>query len=263
MGVMGVRPRTSLSIFVAALTVLTGVANAAPADGQAVSVDDFAWLTGTWRGPGPAGATAEIQYMAPEAHVLPAFFRLYRPDSVLVMEAVSLTKEQDGLFMYVRHFDPALVPMEEEHAIRLRLTGILRDTFVFENANEGENPTRTVMVRTVSGFTAWSELRRADGTTDTIRVEYRRVAPRRENGSADGVSGHRGVEHHRDGHGVGRRHVLLRRRGDDPRVVWLHQVVAGRNADHEPAIGVRLEMEHRLAVLREREAGVDRRRGGR
>lgn len=76
--------------------------------------------------------------------------------------------------MYVRHFDPALVPLEEGRAIRLRLTGREGDAFTFENTREAENPRSTVMTRTSEGFTSWSELARPDGTTDTIRVEYHR-----------------------------------------------------------------------------------------
>jgi hypothetical protein len=135
---------------------------------------DFAWLSGSWRGEGPDGAMAEIHFMPPEAGVLPSLFRLFRPEGVLILEAISLRAEEDGLFMYVRHFDPALVPLEEEHAIRLRLTGREGDAFIFENTREGENPRSTVMTRTSVGFTSWSELARPDGTSDTIRVEYHR-----------------------------------------------------------------------------------------
>lgn len=163
------------------LPLLVGVAAAvlvaAPLSAQEVALDDFAWLAGSWQGPGPQGATAEIYFMPPEAGVLPSLFRLMQDDRVVVLEAISLTREPEGLFMYVRHFDPALVPLEEDHAIRLELVRREGDSFIFENAREGENPRISVMARTETGFTSWSELARPDGSADTIRVEYRRIDP--------------------------------------------------------------------------------------
>lgn len=149
----------------------------APLSAQEVVLDDFAWLAGSWRGVGPQGSTAEIHFMPPEAGVLPSLFRLFQDDRVVVLEAISLTREPEGLFMYVRHFDPALVPLEEAHAIRLELVRREGDSFIFENAREGENPRISAMTRTETGFTSWSELARPDGSADTIRVEYRRIDP--------------------------------------------------------------------------------------
>lgn len=77
--------------------------------------------------------------------------------------------------MYVRHFDTALVPLEKERAIELVLTGRDGEAFVFENANEGQNPRRSWMTPTADGFISGSELTRTDGTTYEIQVSYRRV----------------------------------------------------------------------------------------
>lgn len=148
---------------------------AAPASAQTPTLGDFAWLEGTWAGPGPDGSTAEIDYLAPEAGVLPAIFRLRKDGRVIVLEAVTLVQEEDGLTMYVRHFTPELRPLEEEHAIELRLAGREGDTFLFENARD-ENPRRSEIRRTgPDRVTVRSELLREDGTVDEIRVEYRRV----------------------------------------------------------------------------------------
>lgn len=166
------RPRPPLLVGAALLLL------AAPAAGQSASLADFAWLEGTWTGRGPDGATAEIHYMAPEAGTLPAIFRLWKDDRVVVVEAVTLVEEEEGLTMYVRHFTPALVPLEEAAALELRFTGQEGGAFWFENVRE-ENPRRTVMRRTgPDRVTVRSELLREDGTVDEIRVEYRRVRPR-------------------------------------------------------------------------------------
>lgn len=179
------RPGLSSVIALAALAglALTGSAAAQnPAqedDSRApapdVELGDFAWLTGTWRGPGPNGATAEIHFMRPRAGGLPSLFRLWQGDRIVVLEAISLVEEKDGLFMYVRHFSPELVPMEEEGALRLRLVERRGDAFRFENTVGGRNPRTSVLTRTESGFTSSSELVEPDGSTSEIRVEYERV----------------------------------------------------------------------------------------
>lgn len=142
-----------------------------------VALEDFAWLEGTWRGPGPQGSTAEIHYMGPAAGVLPSIFRLWRGDRVVTLEAISLVEESEGLFLYVRHFDPELVPMEEE-AIRLRLVERRGDAFHFENVHEGRNPRTSVLTRTRDGFVSSSRLVDSEGETSEIRVEYERVGGR-------------------------------------------------------------------------------------
>lgn len=142
-----------------------------------VELEDFAWLEGTWRGPGPQGSTAEIHYMRPAAGVLPSIFRLWQGDRVVTLEAITLVQEPDGLFLYIRHFDPELVPMEEE-AIRLRLVERRGDTFHFENVHEGQNPRTSVLTRTRDGFVSSSRLVDSEGEPSEIRVEYDRVGGR-------------------------------------------------------------------------------------
>lgn len=145
------------------------------AAGASASVADFGWMEGTWRGPGPQGAAAEIHFMAPSAGVLPAVFRLEQDGRVVVLELITLVEQDDGVHMYVRHFSPRLRPMEEEGAIDLRLEERRGERFVFENVREG-NPTATVMTREGrDSFVSMSELARPDGSADTIRVEYRRA----------------------------------------------------------------------------------------
>lgn len=169
----------AVALAAALVAGLSGLAAPAQAQdgssGPRVSVADFGWLEGTWRGPGPQDATAGIHFMEPSAGVLPAAFRLEQDGRVVVLEFLTLVEEEDGLHMYVRHFSPALVPMEEERAIDLRLEARDGDRWVFGNVRE-ENPTVSVMTRTgPDAFVSMSELARPDGTADTIRVEYRRV----------------------------------------------------------------------------------------
>lgn len=140
-----------------------------------VTLEDFAWLAGSWRGEGPGGAAAEVHYMPPAAGVLPSVFRLRTEERTVVLEAITLVETDAGLTLYVRHFTPELEPLEEESALELRLAERRGDCFLFENVRE-ENPRRSLLRRTgPDGFLSRSELRRADGSEDEIRVEYRRV----------------------------------------------------------------------------------------
>lgn len=168
------RSRAALPLVVLGAVMGAFMTSPAPALAQEVTVEDFRWMAGEWEGAGPGGSTAEIDYMPPRGGVLPALFRLTQGERVVVLEAVTLVDEEDGLFMYVRHFDPALVPLEKERAIRLHLIRRDGEKFYFENVNEGQNPVRSTMTRTPSGFESRSILARDDGTTDEIRVEYRR-----------------------------------------------------------------------------------------
>lgn len=150
---------------------------AGPIDPDRVSLSDFAWLAGSWRGEGPGGAAAEIHYMPPAAGVLPSVFRLRTEDRTVVLEAITLVETEESLTLYVRHFTPALEPLEEEGALELRLAERRGDCFLFRNVRE-QNPRRSLLRRTgPDRFLARSELRRGDGTADEIRVEYRRVGP--------------------------------------------------------------------------------------
>lgn len=113
--------------------------------------------------------------MRPRAGGIPSIFRLWQGDRIVVLETISLVEEPAGLFMYVRHFSPELVPLEEERAIRLRLVERQGDAFHFENTVEGQNPRTSVMRRTEDGFVSRSELVDPDGSTSEIRVRYERV----------------------------------------------------------------------------------------
>lgn len=142
-----------------------------------VTLADFGWMEGSWRGTGPEGSTAEIHYMAPAAGVLPSVFRLRTEERTVVLEALTLVEEERGVVLYVRHFTPALEPLEAERALVLRLVERRGDCFLFENLYD-ENPRRGLLRRTGDdSFLSRSELLRDDGTVDEIRVEYRRVRP--------------------------------------------------------------------------------------
>lgn len=148
---------------------------ASMAQAQEVGVQDFDWLAGSWHGIGPKGTTAEITYMKSEANVLPALFRLYDAEKLIILEIITLVQEEDGVFLYVRHFDDALVPMECDRALKLHLVGRDGDSFVFDNVRKGQSPVRSTITRTERGFTSKSDLVPKDGKESSIRVSYERV----------------------------------------------------------------------------------------
>lgn len=178
---LGARGRTALLILLAAAAAGSAPDAAAAQQGgpEHASADGgleaFAWLTGSWEGEGPGGTSAGIHFMPAEGGVMPAVFHLWKGERSIVLEAMTLVREEDRVVMYVRHFDPSLVPMEKERAIELVLVDRRGDAWLFENAIAGQNPRRSTLTRTPDGFASVSELVRPDGSMDEIRSSYRRA----------------------------------------------------------------------------------------
>lgn len=143
----------------------------------AVTVADFAWLEGRWIGEGPDGATAEIDYLAPEAGVLVGTFRLYRGDQLMVLELITLVDGEDGVELRVRHFDAELTAFEAEHPLTLVLHEARDDLYRFRNVRPGEDPTSSEIRRLgPDRHVSWSRLEhQGEGGATEIAVEYRRV----------------------------------------------------------------------------------------
>ncbi len=119
-----------------ALLVVLGVISLLPLraqTGEKATVADFAWLEGRWQGK-LGMATTEIIYSAPSADGIMGMFRLVEGDRTVMLEFLALRQTEEGIEMRVRHFDPALAPMEKEDALVLKLVSYDDAGAVFENA---------------------------------------------------------------------------------------------------------------------------------
>jgi len=83
-------------------------------DHHAASVDDLAFLAGTWKGEAFGGYADEV-WLAPHGGNMTCAFRLFRADgSLMLQELVSIDQGDAGPEFYLRHFNAGLVPWEAE-----------------------------------------------------------------------------------------------------------------------------------------------------
>jgi hypothetical protein len=95
------------------LLALVAVPVAVEAGPEAVSVEDFAWLTGTWEGTGLGGECEEV-WSAPRAGAMLGLFRLFRDGEPVFYELLLLAEDEQGLSLKVKHFSPAFSAWEEK-----------------------------------------------------------------------------------------------------------------------------------------------------
>ncbi len=87
----------------------------------AATLDDAAWLTGSWVGTG-FGQRIEEVWNAPTAGSMVGMFKLYGDDGVAFYELLLLVVEDGTLGLKVKHFNPDFTAWEEKgdyHTFRL------------------------------------------------------------------------------------------------------------------------------------------------
>ncbi|MEM9166294.1 MAG: DUF6265 family protein [Planctomycetota bacterium] len=79
----------------------------------APTIDDLAFIAGSWRGElGPM--IVEETWFEPVAGNMTGVFRMAGPDAVQLVEIMTIAQSDDGLVYRLRHFDQALVPWASE-----------------------------------------------------------------------------------------------------------------------------------------------------
>jgi hypothetical protein len=153
---------------------------AAVAQDRTVSLDDFAWMEGSWQGMLDVGdglALAEVRYSAPRAGIVVGSFRLSRDGAVLVVELLTLVEVEDGIEMRLRHFSDRLDPWEQGDPVILTLDGFSDGRFTFRN-HVDDSPRWSFLVPDgPDTFLARSEIYSDTGEMSEIRIEYERVNP--------------------------------------------------------------------------------------
>jgi hypothetical protein len=77
------------------------------------TLDDVAWLVGSWSGPA-FGGTAEEVWGAPSAGSMLGFFKVINGDDVVFYELVVIVEEEGTLSLKVKHFNPDFSAWEEK-----------------------------------------------------------------------------------------------------------------------------------------------------
>lgn len=86
--------------------------------GRPLRAEDLAWIAGSWKGQVDGGLIEEM-WTAPtpgEKGAMLGSFRWLRGEKVVVYELLSLEPGPQGLTLFLRHFRPGLVALEEKDA---------------------------------------------------------------------------------------------------------------------------------------------------
>lgn len=78
-----------------------------------VSIDDFAFLTGTWTGSGMGGKSEEV-WMPPSAGRMFGIFKQSSADGLIFSEFMEITKVDGEFILRLKHFDPDFTGWEEK-----------------------------------------------------------------------------------------------------------------------------------------------------
>lgn len=97
-----------------------------------VSIDDFAWMAGYWKGEGLGGVCEEI-WSEPLAGSMIGIFRLVKDGKGVFSEHMTLGPDADGFALKVKHFTPEFVAWEDkEGAVRFALEEVRPGEAIFK-----------------------------------------------------------------------------------------------------------------------------------
>ncbi len=125
--------RTLFVLLIAVLLSVTGVA----ADNHGPSVEDLAWMTGTWSGAMVQGGSLEENWAEPKNGSMAALVRGFSPDGTTNMiELISIEEENDSLVLRLKQWNPGMTPRAEGFQVMKLIES--KDRMVrFENTGEG------------------------------------------------------------------------------------------------------------------------------
>ena len=77
------------------------------------TLDDVAWLVGSWKGPGLGGETEEI-WLPPVGGAMPGMFRFVQNGKPVFYEIWALREIEGTLLLELKHFNPDITSWEEK-----------------------------------------------------------------------------------------------------------------------------------------------------
>lgn len=141
-------------------------------DGQAppvASIDELAWLAGSWVGEGLGGTAREV-YSPPMGGIITGHFVYQRGDAPGFSEILSIAPRGDSLVYRLKHFHPDLTGWEErDEVVEFPLVAREGDAFYFDGLTirrDGEN-----------GMVAAVRIDRGEAGVGEAVFRYRREAP--------------------------------------------------------------------------------------
>ena len=98
------------------------------------TIEDFAWLSGTWRGEMAEDVVEEI-WTEPRGRCLAGVFRWIQSEAIHIYEILAIEEEDGGIVLRIVHFDPGLVawPSEADGPKTWRLVSLDGRRATFEN----------------------------------------------------------------------------------------------------------------------------------
>lgn len=136
----------------------------------AARIEELAWLSGEWAGPGIGGAPAREVYSAPlEGHLTGHFVQSGR-DGIAFMELVDIVEEGGTLVYRLKHFNADLTGWEERREVRQFVLVAKTDTAWFFDGLTIRRDGPDQMVGAV-------RIESSDGPTRELVFHYTRVRP--------------------------------------------------------------------------------------
>lgn len=137
--------------------------------GPPVSVDELAWLAGSWVGEGLGGTAREV-YSPPMGGIITGHFVYQRGDAPGFSEILSIAPRGDSLVYRLKHFHPDLTGWEErDEVVEFPLVAREGDAFYFDGLtirSDGEN-----------GMVAAVRIDRGEAGVGEAVFRYRQEAP--------------------------------------------------------------------------------------
>lgn len=95
------------------------------------TLDDVAWLVGSWHGPGLGGETDEI-WLPPVGGAMPGMFRFVQDGAPVFYEIWAMREVEGSLVLELKHFDPDMTGWEErDEMTRFHLVRVEDQTAYF------------------------------------------------------------------------------------------------------------------------------------
>ena len=137
---------------IAALLVISAALSGAfadeirPAVDAKPTIDDLAWLVGSWHGEGLGGRVEEHWTNASGGTMLGAF-RLVREEEVHVIEYVMITEEEDRIALRFKHFRPDYTTWEDNRPLEFTLLSVSGREAIFHSEVPDQTSPRRITYR--------------------------------------------------------------------------------------------------------------------